>query len=131
MLWPTININKPRARLGIGRARSRTVCGLLKLILKQARAAVDVNEEAASNSPMSVNRAAIRPPFCSALLRKWGETPPKKKTKQKKLALRAKKIAAKRENTPKSTKKDPPKREKRTPKREKHPNLFFALAREN
>ena len=46
MLWPTININKPRARLGIGRVRSRAVCWLLK----QARAAVDENEEAASSN---------------------------------------------------------------------------------
>ena len=48
MLWPTININKPRARLGIGRVRSRAVCWLLK----QARAAVDENEEAASSSKL-------------------------------------------------------------------------------
>ena len=46
MLWPTINTNKPRARLGIGRVRSRAVCWLLK----QARAAVDENEEAASSN---------------------------------------------------------------------------------
>ena len=46
MLWTTININKPRARLGIGRVRSRAVCWLLK----QARAAVDENEEAASSN---------------------------------------------------------------------------------
>ena len=46
LLWPTININKPRARLGIGRVRSRAVCWLLK----QARAAVDENEEAASSN---------------------------------------------------------------------------------
>ena len=47
-LWPTtiINKNKPRARLGIGRVRSRAVCWLLK----QARAAVDENEEAASSN---------------------------------------------------------------------------------
>ena len=47
MLWPTININKPRARrLRIGRVRSRAVCWLLK----QARAAVDENEEATSSN---------------------------------------------------------------------------------
>jgi len=46
LLWPTININKPRARLGIGRVRARAVCWLLK----QARAAVDENEEAASSN---------------------------------------------------------------------------------
>ena len=46
MLWPTININKTRARLGIGRVRSRAVCWLLK----QARGAVDENEEAASSN---------------------------------------------------------------------------------
>ena len=46
MLWTNININKPRARLGIGRVRSRAVCWLLK----QARAAVDENEEAASSN---------------------------------------------------------------------------------
>ena len=44
--WTTMNINKPRARLGIGRVRSRAVCWLLK----QARAAVEENEEAASSN---------------------------------------------------------------------------------
>ena len=42
----TINMNKPRARLGVGQVRSRAVCWLLK----QARAAVDENEEAASSN---------------------------------------------------------------------------------
>ena len=46
LLWPTTNISKPRARLGIGRPRSRAVCWLLN----QARAAVDENEEAASSN---------------------------------------------------------------------------------
>ena len=44
--WAITNINKARARLGIGRVRSRAVCWLLK----QARAAVDENEEAASSN---------------------------------------------------------------------------------
>ena len=46
MLWATSNTNKPQTPLGFGLLRSRAVCWLLK----QARAVVDEDEEAASSN---------------------------------------------------------------------------------
>jgi len=46
LLWATSNTNKPQTPLGFGLLRSRAVCWLLK----QARAVVDEDEEAASSN---------------------------------------------------------------------------------